>query len=170
MIFSLFPVFQRIWEQNIERDLEQRAYLIRQKGELEGLPAWILRDAVEMAQQAGYPKADRSLIVFCLFLALGFGVCVELGVDKSWICFRKNWPIPPFFTAKPRPSNEHLCWVFISEATLETGPWLITLHDSMAEGVMKHAKGRDLREVVHENRARIAFLGGARVAGPVGLG
>ncbi|CAK8987654.1 unnamed protein product [Durusdinium trenchii] len=90
-----------IWDYNIDRDLENRAYLIRDPSELDGLPEWILRDAVEMAQQAGYPKAN-----------------------------------------------------------LETGPWLVTLHDAVVEGIMKHAKGRGLREVVHENRARIAFQGG----------
>lgn len=46
-----------IWDYNIDRDLENRAYLIRDPSELDGLPEWILRDAVEMAQQAGYPKA-----------------------------------------------------------------------------------------------------------------
>lgn len=30
----------------------------------------------------------------------------------------------------------------------------------LLSGVMKHAKGRGLREMVHENRARIGFLGG----------
>ncbi|CAL1134079.1 unnamed protein product [Cladocopium goreaui] len=91
-----------IWDQNIDRDMESRAYLIRDKTELEGVPEWILKDAVELALQAGYPKAN-----------------------------------------------------------LETGPWLISMHDSISEGVLKHAKGRGLREVVHENRARIAFLGGS---------
>jgi len=90
-----------IWDENIDRDMESRAYLIRDKSELEGVPEWILKDAVELALQAGYPKA-----------------------------------------------------------TLESGPWLISMHQNIIEGVMKHAKGRGLREMVHENRARIGFLGG----------
>ena len=90
-----------IWDQNIERDMETRAYLIRDKQELEGVPGWVLEDAAQAALQAGYPKA-----------------------------------------------------------TAERGPWLVTLHDAVAEPVLRTASSRELRELVHENRKRVAFLGG----------
>ena len=91
-----------IWDQNVERDMETRAYLIRDRRELEGVPEWVLQDATQAALQAGYPKATR-----------------------------------------------------------ERGPWLLSLHDAVAEPVLRTADSRELRELVHENRKRIAFLGGA---------
>ncbi|CAJ1390216.1 unnamed protein product [Effrenium voratum] len=43
-----------IWDQNVDRDMESRAYLIRSREELEGLPQWVLEDAAAMARAAGY--------------------------------------------------------------------------------------------------------------------
>ena len=91
-----------IWDQNIDKDMEKRAYLIRDKSELEGVPEWILRDAAEGALLAGYAKA-----------------------------------------------------------TAADGPWLVSMHDAVVDGVLRHGKSRALRELVHENKARVAFLGGA---------
>jgi len=90
-----------IWDQNIERDMEMRAYLIRDRQDLDGIAPWILEDAVQSARQAGYPKASR-----------------------------------------------------------DRGPWLLSLHDAMAEPVLRTAKSRALRELIHENRLRVAYLGG----------
>ena len=90
-----------IWDQNIERDMESRAYLIRDRGELEGVPSWVLEDAAQSAKQAGYPKA-----------------------------------------------------------TPEGGPWLLSLHDALAGPLLRNAEKRSLRELIHENRLRVAFLGG----------
>ncbi|CAE7237611.1 OOP [Symbiodinium necroappetens] len=90
-----------IWDQNIERDMETRAYLIRDRQDLDGIPPWILEDAVQSARQVGYPKANR-----------------------------------------------------------DRGPWLLSLHDAVAEPVMRAAKSRALRELIHENRLRVAYLGG----------
>ena len=91
-----------IWDQNIDKDMEKRAYLIRDKSELEGVPEWILRDAAEGALLAGYAKA-----------------------------------------------------------TAADGPWLVSMHDAVVDGVLRHGKSRALRELVHENKARVAFQGGA---------
>ena len=91
-----------IWDQNIDKDMEKRAYLIRDKSELEGVPLWVLQDAAQGALLAGYSKA-----------------------------------------------------------TALDGPWLVSMHDALVEGVLRHSKSRALRELVHENKARVAFLGGA---------
>ncbi|CAE8724039.1 unnamed protein product [Polarella glacialis] len=48
-----------------------------------------------------------------------------------------------------------------SKATAEAGPWMISLDSAVVEPVLRHAKGRDFRQLIYGNLARIAFLGGA---------
>mmetsp|Transcript_107345 Transcript_107345/g.334579 ORF Transcript_107345/g.334579 Transcript_107345/m.334579 type:complete len:833 (+) Transcript_107345:95-2593(+) len=47
------------------------------------------------------------------------------------------------------------------QATLEAGPWMVTMDDAMTDPILKHAKGRTFREFVYGTKKRIAFLGGS---------
>ncbi|CAJ1347298.1 unnamed protein product, partial [Effrenium voratum] len=54
-VFNISLIWdQRPEQQNVDRDMESRAYLIRSREELEGLPQWVLEDAAAMARAAGY--------------------------------------------------------------------------------------------------------------------
>lgn len=56
---ELFNISQD-WETNIDNDLARKSFLVRDPGELEGLPPDVLADAADAAIHSGYPKATAE--------------------------------------------------------------------------------------------------------------
>eukprot|EP00929_Paragymnodinium_shiwhaense_P078440 TRINITY_DN40658_c0_g1_i1.p1 TRINITY_DN40658_c0_g1~~TRINITY_DN40658_c0_g1_i1.p1 ORF type:complete len:983 (-),score=261.23 TRINITY_DN40658_c0_g1_i1:79-3027(-) len=47
----------RVWDANVERDMLRKAFIVRDTSKWEGVPEWVMKDALDAARVYGYPKA-----------------------------------------------------------------------------------------------------------------